>query len=535
MSSIMREDWVECELGEVCNFVGGGTPSKSNSEYWNGDIPWASIKDIKGDYLEKTQNFITESGLKESASNMALENEIILATRINPGKPIISRIKTAINQDLKIVKHSSFVDIKFLFFNFKNLEKKVLKLSSGTTVLGINLNNLSSLEFPLAPLPIQRAIVSKIEALFSDLDNGIANFKKAQAQLKIYRQAVLKKAFEGELTKEWRVKTQSLASQGKAEPLPTAQELLKQIKEERQNHYNQQVDDWKKAVKEWEKNGKKGSKPSKPKKFIELSQLTENEINEKPKLPTGWKWERIGNNFLSLDQGWSPKCENLPAQIGEWGVIKTTAVQANSFEEINNKKLPSKLIPRIQHELIKGDILITRAGPRSRVGVCCLVNNVRSKLINCDKVYRIKAIVTNPTYLVYLLNSPEFSRELEKTKSGISDSGVNLKQDIFLKLIIPLCSLTEQHQIVAEIESRLSVCDNLEFVIRNSIEKAEALRQSILKKAFEGRLLSEAEVNACKAAADYEPASELLIKILAERVTTQCIASHSHSKKKSKE
>lgn len=377
----------------------------------------------------------------------------------------------------------------------------------------------------LPPLVMQNAILSKTEEIFSDLDNGIANFKKAQEQLKIYRQAVLKKAFEGELTKEWREKQSNL---------PTAEELLKQIKEERQNHYNQQIEDWKKAVKEWEKNGKEGKKPSKPKKFIELPQLTETEIKENPKLPMGWKWERIGNNFLILDQGWSPKCENFPAQIGEWGVIKTTAVQANSFEEINNKKLPSKLIPRIQHELIKGDILITRAGPRSRVGVCCLVNNVRSKLINCDKVYRIKAIVTNPNYIVYLLNSPEFSRELEKTKSGISDSGVNLKQDIFLKMPIPLCSLIEQTQIVQEIESRLSVCDKMEQSISESLEKAEALRQSILKKAFEGKLLSQAEIEQCKQAADYEPASELLKKIKAEKLAKEQALRQAQGDKKKK-
>src|SRR5690606_36028885 len=126
-----------------------------------------------------------------------------------------------------------------------------------------------------------------------------------------------------------------------------------------------------------------------------------------------------------------------------------------------------------------------------------------------------------PTYIVYLLNSPEFSRELEKTKSGISDSGVNLKQDIFLKMPIPLCSLPEQTQIVQEIESRLSVCDKMEQSITESIEKAEALRQSILKKAFEGNLLSQAEIAQCKAAADYGPASELLKKIQAEKLAKE--------------
>ena len=85
------------------------------------------------------------------------------------------------------------------------------------------------------------------------------------------------------------------------------------------------------------------------------------------------------------------------------------------------------------------------------------------------------------------------------------------------KIKIPLCSIQEQHQIVKEIESRLSVCDKVEESISESLEKAKALRQSILKKAFEGKLLSEEEVAKCKLAADYEPASVLLERIKAEK------------------
>lgn len=126
----MRENWVEIRLGKICSFKGGGTPSKKVPEYWNGTIPWASIKDLKGDYLKSTKDFITEKGLNESSSNLALENEIIIGTRINPGRPILTRITTAINQDLKIAKPKTKFDIKFLFYLFKNAERKILKVSS---------------------------------------------------------------------------------------------------------------------------------------------------------------------------------------------------------------------------------------------------------------------------------------------------------------------------------------------------------------------------------------------------------------------
>ena len=275
----------------------------------------------------------------------------------------------------------------------------------------------SKLPIPNPPLPIQEAIVSKIEELFSELDKGIENLKNAQAQLKTYRQSVLKWAFEGKLTNE---------------------------------------------------NIKDGE------------------------LPEGWKWVKLGDVIIKLDQGWSPKCENQAStNDDEWAVIKTSAIQYGYFLDFENKRIPINLEIKEQHELKKGDLLITRAGPRIRVGVCCLVRKVRKRLINCDKVYRInidnKEIIAE--YLESLLNSPTYQEEIENTKSGISDSGLNLTQRIFLLMQIPLPPLTEQHIIIQEIESRLSVADKLQDGITQSLQQAESLRQSILKKAFEGELV----------------------------------------------
>jgi restriction endonuclease S subunit len=103
-------------VGELFDFVGGGTPSKKVPEYWIGDIPWASVKDIKGDYLNSTQDKISSQGLKDSASNIAKKNDVILITRISPGKTIITNIETAINQDLKIVKPKFETSPKYIYY-----------------------------------------------------------------------------------------------------------------------------------------------------------------------------------------------------------------------------------------------------------------------------------------------------------------------------------------------------------------------------------------------------------------------------------
>lgn len=107
------------------------------------------------------------------------------------------------------------------------------------------------------------------------------------------------------------------------------------------------------------------------------------------------------------------------------------------------------------------------------------------------RFYRIKVNkeLILPEYFEYIINTPKYQDIIEKMKSGISDSGLNLTQKVFVNITIPLPTIEEQHLIVQEIESRLSVADKMEESIQESLQKAEALRQSILKKAFSGELV----------------------------------------------
>jgi restriction endonuclease S subunit len=198
----LPEGWQWVKLGEVVDFVGGGTPSKSEPKYWNGDLHWCSVKDIKGNYLHSTEDTITEAGLSNSAANVAAVGELILVTRITPGKCVITNISTAVNQDLKIVRPRVNISIPFLKYYFDAFAKEIIQKSSGTTVLGITLNNLKEIAFPLVDYDIQNLIVKKIEELSSELDKGVESLLLAQQQLATYRQAVLKWAFEGRLTND---------------------------------------------------------------------------------------------------------------------------------------------------------------------------------------------------------------------------------------------------------------------------------------------------------------------------------------------
>ncbi len=209
-----------------------------------------------------------------------------------------------------------------------------------------------------------------------------------------------------------------------------------------------------------------------------------------------WPHKQIATAIQSMDQGWSPKCESAPsANNTTWAVIKTTAIQNLRFLEEENKRLPAALKPREHLELVPGDLLVTRAGPRSRVGVACLVKSTRPRLMLCDKAYRLrcKPSVAHPAFLELVLNAPHIVDEVNKLKTGISDSGVNLTQKRFGELLVPLPPLAEQTRIVAEVERRLSVVGELESVVAANLLRAKQLQQSILNHAFQGKLSTQSE------------------------------------------
>lgn len=225
-----------------------------------------------------------------------------------------------------------------------------------------------------------------------------------------------------------------------------------------------------------------------------------------------WANNEIKDLVTELNQGWSPKCEAFPSKSNEeWGVIKTTSIQHMEFIEEENKKLPNHLEPRKKHELKAGDILITRAGPRIRVGVCCLIKAVRPKLLLCDKAYRFRAneSMVLPEYITYALNSTEILDEINKMKTGISESGVNLTQNGFLAIKLKVPSLREQQEIVRILDNLL---DNEQRAkeLCDVIEKIDLMKKAILAKAFRGELGTNDP--------EEESAVQLLKEVLKEKI-----------------
>jgi type I restriction enzyme, S subunit len=228
-----------------------------------------------------------------------------------------------------------------------------------------------------------------------------------------------------------------------------------------------------------------------------------------------WINVRLGDVVTPIGQGWSPKCNNVPASDGEWGVIKTSAVQGIHFLEQENKGLPEHLEPRDKLQVKKGDILVTRAGPRVRCGITCLVTEIKSKLMICDKVYRfqVKEEMGVNKFLVLQLNSLKYLEDIEKLKTGISDSGMNLTQKKFKELLLEWPAVSEQTEIVRLVEQYFALADTLEKNLANAKQRVDNLTQSILAKAFRGELVPQDPND--------EPADKLLARIKAARLEAE--------------
>lgn len=331
-----------------------------------------------------------------------------------------------------IAPHEECYDLKFLMYAMASslFQGKVKELGRGTTRFRISKLNLINIAFPLPPLEEQHRIVTKIEELLPYVNRYAKAYEKLeQFNAKFpenMKRSILQYAIQGKLVEQ-------RSEEG------TAEELYQQIQDEK-----------KKLIKE------KGKKKEKV-----LEDITDEEIPFD--IPENWKWVRLGDIIYTTEAGKSPNCINQESKDGEWGVIKTTAIQDGFFLCNENKVLPESFEIRPEYIIEKGDFLITRAGPRNRTGVMCVVKDEVTKLILSDKTVRIcypKGLM-DPEYMMYALSSPACQKDIETYMTGMASSQVNISQGNMRKFIFPLAPVNEQKRIVIKIKELLQYCTNL--------------------------------------------------------------------------
>lgn len=412
----MPQGWKVKKLGEVGKIVSGGTPSTANLYYWNGNIPWITPADLSGyesKQIEKGRKSITELGLQNSSARLIPKGSVLFSSRAPIGYVAIAANEVCTNQGFKSVAPDKNTSSDYLYYFLKASKDKAEKAASGTTFKEISLKSFSDLQIPLPPLPEQHRIVAKIEALFSQLDNGIAQLKTAQAQLKVYRQAVLKWAFEGRLT-------------------------------------NADVQDG--------------------------------------ELPEGWRQKQLMSlaKLINGDRG-----KNYPnrTEYVTQGIpfINTGHIESNGKLDLDSMNYISreKFTTLNSGKVRMGDLIYCLRG--ATMGKTAIISQVDEGAVASSLVIiRVNDEISN-LYLYHFLMSPIGKENIRKYDNGSAQPNLSAKS--LSMYTIPVPSLPEQHRIVQQIESRLSVCDKLEETITQALQQSEALRQSILKRAFEGRLV----------------------------------------------
>ena len=412
--------------------------------------------------------------------------------------------EAAVNEHVFILRTNENVALpKYLFFWMLSPfgQNSVKDNFQGTAQGGINTLFVKNSIIPIPPLSEQRRIVAKIEELFTKLDAGMEALKKAKEQIKRYRQAVLKYAFEGKLTEEWR----------KSFELSILNDELKQTQNPQLNtqHSTFNTQHSKFTTQNYEPASvlleriKEERKKKLGKKYRELPPVKASEL---PELPEGWVWVRIGDvtevapedNFSNLDP-------SLPTTF-----VPMSAIDEKTGTIKNPETLPLKDACKGHTHFRENDILFARITP-------CMENGksaVATKLINGIGFGSTEFIVIRPPryilpkFIFHFIRQETF-RYKAKAHFKSTVGQLRVPKEFVINAEIPLPPILEQHRIVEEIERRFSVVDEVEKAIDNNLKQAEQLRQSILKMAFEGKLVPQDPTD--------EPAEKLLERIRDEK------------------
>ncbi|WP_283113743.1 restriction endonuclease subunit S [Neisseria elongata] len=471
----LPEGWKETTLGAEFEWSSGGTPKSGVPAYYeNGSIHWLNISDLNDGLISYAEKKITELGLQESSAKIVPQGSVLIAIYGSIGKLGINTIPLATNQAICFTKKiPEYILNKFLFYYLLSIRNQLISMGKGGTQQNISQTVLKSVPF-LYPTSkeTQQAIVNKIESLFDEIDEGIGRLKTAARQIQQYRQSLLKNAFSGELTKEWRSKH--------ADTLPSENELLAQIQTTREQHHTQQLADWQTAVSQWEQNGKEGKKPSKPKAPTQAVKFEDNFAD----LPRGWgavKLENLASEYVlgkMLDKN-KNKGEERP-YLGNinvrWGYFE--------FSNAKTMKIEDDEIER--YSVKYGDLIICEGGEPGR----CAVWKHEAEMFIQKALHRVRfPSYYSADFAFYYLS---YAVKLPLVTDLLTGTTIKHLTGTALKNIpFPVCSINEQTQIVAILETKLTACDQLAAELAKQLKQAELLKQAVLKAAFSGSLLDK--------------------------------------------
>lgn len=438
----------------------------------------------------------------EEIQQYELKPDDLLAIRVNGSPDIVGRVVRFVGADQPVLFCDHFIHLRLpesglarylrYFADTRAVrrfveENKVSSAGQNT----VNQSTLMRLPVSIAPLPEQHRIVEKIEELFSDLDAGVTSLERAKANLKRYRASVLKSAVEGRLTEEWRREHPQAEDGGT---------LLDRILRERREKWERdQLQKFKEKGKEPPKNWQsKYKEPSAP------------DTSELPELPEGWAWatiHQLNSAVRPISYGVLQPGDDLAEGVP---LVRVCDVADGKVAIGQLKRIAPEISAQFQRTILQGgEVLLTVVGTIGRTAIAprtlAGANTARAVVVIAVVAPAI------PEYLELCLREGSMRVRLTQASHEVARKTLNL-EDVRV-VAIPLPPLAEQEQIVALVEERLSQIDSAEKTIDAELIRSKRLRQSILKTAFEGKLVPQDPKD--------EPASTLLERIKTSREAEQ--------------
>ncbi|MDP2569586.1 restriction endonuclease subunit S [Photobacterium damselae subsp. piscicida] len=462
--------WTWCRVGDLFNTIqSGGTPSKREPAYWQGNIPWASVKDLgKSLVFTDTQDYISQEGLL-AGSKLANEGDWLICTRMGLGKIGIVSTPMAFNQDLKAVSVTKYVHTDFFLNSYRTIKIK----GTGTTVAGITQDQLLNYVFALPPEKEQHRIVAKVDelmALCNQLEQQTeANIEAHQLLVRTLLNTLTHSADADELMENWARISDHF------ETLFTTEESIDQLKQTilqlavMGKLVPQDPNDEPASVL-LERIAEEKAQLIKEKKIKKQKALPPIADDEKPfDLPTGWEWTRFGylvnfkaelvrpEEYLNLDQVAPDSIEKGTGKLIKRRTVAESGVKGPNSRFYAGQVLYSKIRPSLSKAIIA-----------EFDGLC-----------SAD-MYPLEAMV-NSEFLLKIILSEVFLTQVRAAENRIKMPKLNV--DSLSNILVPICPDNEMGRITSKLTELLFVSDQLKQNINKSHQTQLQLTDAIVEQA----------------------------------------------------
>ena len=487
------DGWQATSLGEICLRVPKVHPRDEPDEAFT--------------YLDISSIDNTAHRVVSPKSYLGRDAPSRARQKVRPGNTLLSTVRTYLKNiaivppefggqvastGFCVLNPSDEIDPRFVFYHVvsDDFVSKLNPLQRGTSYPAVRDDDVLAQRIDLPPLPEQRRIVAEIEKQFTRLDASVAALRRTQANLKRYRASVLRAACSGEL-----VPTEAELARAEGREYEPAGVLLERILAERRARWESQ-----------EKRRGKYKEPAAP------------DTSDLPPLPEGWAWTNLDQLVYALEGGNAATATDNPS---ERKVLRSSAVRHGFIDLSDYRYLPHDAPKGSDPYIAPEDLLFTRlSGTLEYVGNCAVVGEMGGRNFEFpDRIFRGRSTPSvSAHYIQNCFATQDLRKGLEASaKSSAGHQRISLSD--LRSFCIPLSPLAEQRRIVAEVERRLSVIQQAETAVEASLQRAERLRRSILKRAFSGQLVPQDP--------DDEPASALLERIRAQREAEQVAATAS--------